>query len=526
MNDPIYLHCEPICTDGAGLLNQVERLPDGRLFTMACFAKSSTGFRISKWPQTQFLMGRVSEDEGKTWKSPTFVYEFPDKIAMNQLGEFLIDRDGRIHAFFLHIYNIDTNIKDTKGDITYLRLDNEKGENPLYKKIDCLDRYTGSLNNLLQMSSGRIIVPFSTLGGVKGSAFVSSVIYSDDGGDTWNASNDVSVCSDETHIESGAVEPVIVEAAPGVLVMLIRTVLNRIWYSVSYDEGVTWTQAKPTLIPASNAPSVPFRLQDGRILLSWNDVLGEPMTSVQYSFARQCLHAAVSPDGLKTLYGARIIGRKRAADTDNLQICYPFASPAEDGKVFLRPIHLDAGYNIWAENPATLLKLDPDDLMETEMSDHFEEWITDCDMDENGIRLKATKDGVAYACVNFPYSTEGEIVLKSMHENRPKGAKLIFADSYLDRMTFLPEKRNNGYSDEIKKLYIEAELPGGNEWKISWKEHSMRITGGVAESEIDLSKWGRGFNHMIALFEGDGEMKLNAFTMKSFRGGMKTGIEY
>ena len=58
------------------------------------------------------------------------------------------------------------------------------------------------------------------------------------------------------------VEMAMLAAISIVLVMLIRTVLNRIWYSVSYDEGAVWTQAKPTLIPSSNAPSVPMRLLD------------------------------------------------------------------------------------------------------------------------------------------------------------------------------------------------------------------------------------------------------------------------
>ena len=82
MSEKRYLHCRPICTDGCSRMNQVERLPDGRLFTLACFGKANSGGHFSKEPVCQFLMGRVSADEGKTWTTPTFVYEIPEKDAM------------------------------------------------------------------------------------------------------------------------------------------------------------------------------------------------------------------------------------------------------------------------------------------------------------------------------------------------------------------------------------------------------------------------------------------------------------
>ena len=471
-------------------------------------------------------MGRVSEDEGKTWKTPTFVYELPDRDAMMILGEFIIARDGRIHAFFLRIYNISWGISGTSGDITYMRMDNEKGDNLIYKKIECLDRYTGSMNNLIQLESGRIIAPFSTISGAQGSVFVSSVVYSDDGGDTWAASNDVAVVSDETHLESGAVEPVVVRAAPGVLVMLIRTVLNRIWYAVSYDDGASWSASKPTRIPSSNAPSVPLRLADGRILLCWNNVLGEPMTGVRYSFARQCLHAAVSKDGLKTLDGVRVIVRKRSSDPDDQLNCYPLAADAGDGDVFLRVFSVNNDGVHWGDPQGTLLKLRPDDLPETEMTDRFEEWITDCPVNKDGLRLTPTKDGVAYACVNFPYAEEGEITLSAREVNVPSGMKVLLSDSYPDRLTFLPEKRTGDYAQRSRELTVEAALPGLGPWKLTWNREKLTVTSGSESCDVSLTEWNRGFNHMILLFEGDGEAHIGSFRMTATQSGLKTGIEY
>ncbi|MBR4428153.1 MAG: exo-alpha-sialidase [Clostridia bacterium] len=526
MGEVRYMHCTPVYTDGVRRLNQVERLPDGRLFTIACFGKVNQGGHFSKEPVSQYIMGRVSEDEGKTWKGPTFFYELPDRDPMVALAAFMIDRDGRIHAFFMRINNIDWH--DTallKGDISYMRMDDEQGRNLIYKKIEALDRYTGSMNNLIQLDSGRIVAPFSTIP-KGGGALVSSVVYSDDGGDTWRASNDVSVVNDDKNIESGAVEPVVVQAAPGVLVMLIRTVLDRIWYSVSYDEGASWCQAKPTLIPSSNAPSVPLSLEGGRILLCWNDVLGEPMYANRSSYARQCLYAAVSGDGLKTLQGVRMIARKRACDPDDVQNCYPFASHAGNGEVYLRPFSVFNDGVQWGEPQGTLLRLRPDDLLEMEMTDRFEEWVTDCPVDEAGIHMRPTKSGVAYACVNFPYATEGEITVHADRAGALKGAKLILSDCYLDRLTFLPEKLSNGHANVIGKPYVEAELPAGSDWQIAWNSGKLEVSSTGGAQTVSLAEWGRGFNHLILLFEGEGELNIRSFGMKALCAGMGTGIEY
>ena len=528
MDNNRFLHCDSLYTDTNTNMNDVRRLRDGRLFTVGIIGKASSGGRYSCAPSDQFLMGRVSTDEGKSWQL-TFVKQLPESTALTVPGDFLIDRDGRIHIFFLHIYSMDPGFKDSKayhGDITYARLDDADGNGMIYKKIDALDRYTGSMNCVLQLKSGRIIAPFSTINYTAGSAFVSSVVYSDDGGDTWLASNDVSVVSNESNIESGAVEPIVVEAKEGVLVMLIRTVLNRLYYAVSYDEGATWTQAMPTLIPSSNAPGAVLRMPDGRILLSWNDVLGHPMHGVRYSMARQCLHAAVSDDGLKTLKGARMIVRKRQDDPDNVLNCYPFITPASETEVFVRPFSVqDREGTTWVQPQAHLLRMNPDDLLAGEMTDSFEEWITDCEISESGICMKPTVSGMACATVNFPYAQEGQISLKTQG-SLPAGTRILLSDSYLDRSTFLPGNVDGAYAEYLKGVYVELEPSAGGEWAIEWNEKSLTLTSSGKAQTVSMDAWGKGFNHLTVLFEGEEQtLEITGFSMRG-KGGMKTGIEY
>lgn len=528
MDNRRFLHCDSLYTDTNTNMNDVRRLPDGRLFTIGMIGKVTNGGKYSCSPSDQFLFGRVSADEGRSWQI-SFVKQLPESTALTIMGDFLIDREGHVHIFFLHIYSMDPAFSDSSayhGDITYARLDDADGSGMIYKKIDALDRYTGSMNCVLQLKSGRIIAPFSTINYTAGSAFVSSVVYSDDCGETWKASNDVSVVSNESNIESGAVEPIVVEAEDGVLVMLIRTVLNCFYYAVSYDEGAAWTQAKPTRIPSSNAPGGVLRMEDGRIVLVWNDVLGHPMHGVRYSFARQCLHAAVSDDRLKTLKGVRMIVRKRQDDPDNVLNCYPFVTPASEKEVFVRPFSVqDKEGTVWFQPQAHLLRLSPDDLTAEEMKDSFEEWITDCEAAEQGVRMKPTVSGMAYACVNFPYAQQGRITLNTQG-SLPAGTRILLSDSYLDRATFLPENRNGGYAEYLKGVYVEAEPSAAGEWSVEWNEKELTLTSGAKKQTVSLNQWNRGFNHLAVLFEGEEQaLDIIGFSMRG-TGSMETGIEY
>ncbi len=524
MEQKRFLHCKHIFSDGILRLNDVDYLPDGRLFSFAVSRKTPT-----KAPVTQLIYGRVSSDGGKTWTPSGFFYEIPDRQARFYPGDFIIDKDGRIHIFLLRILNVDIEAgeQSCRGSIAYLRLDNEKGDGCMFKAVlECLDRYSGSMNNCIQTKSGRIVAPFSTIAGTAGSPFVSNTIYSDDGGENWYASNDVQVVSDETHLESGAVEPVVVEVADGILVMLIRTVLNCFYYSVSYDDGASWSEAKPTRIPSSNAPCVPVKLPDGRILLSWNDVLGQPMSTARYSFARQCLHAAVSNDGLKTLEGVRTIVSKRAGDPDGVLNCYPFGRVADEKNVLLRPMSIDdMEKTTWEEPEGMLLLINPDDLTDCEMQDSFYEWVCDCPVDDGGIRLIPTVKDTAYACVNFPYARKGEIRINISGE-LPSNMRVILSDCYADRLTFIPRADGYNYKTALGEHLAELTPKSTGEWIIKWDSDKLCLEANGKSEVYRRNDTAEGFNHMMLVFEGQGELNISNFKMKAFETGMSTGIEY
>lgn len=100
----------------------------------------------------------------------------------------------------------------------------------------------------------------------------------------------------------GIIQPTIVSLSDGRLRMFVRStrLIGRICYADSMDQGVTWTDAKPTVLPNPNSGIDSVRLEDGRILIVYNHSTSE----------RTPLNIAVSSDdgdhwrALSTLEGS------------------------------------------------------------------------------------------------------------------------------------------------------------------------------------------------------------------------------
>ncbi|MBR5312431.1 MAG: exo-alpha-sialidase [Clostridia bacterium] len=519
-----YVNTEFLSTNTTHAMTWVHPLPDGRLFTIMSMQKSH--LHHNTLPHDQFLFGRISGDGGRTWGDPFYLYTWPEKQAAMLYAGSMIDSKGHLHVFALRIRHLDLGKNILDGGIGYVRFDSCMGEHPMYSEIPCLDRYTGSLNNCMETSNGRLVIPFSTIAGHEDSKFVSSVIYSDDYGLTWASSNDITVVSDEENVESGAVEPIIMEMAENTLVMLIRTVLGTFWYSVSYDNGQTWNRAKPTKITSSNAPGSFTRLPDGRIFLAWNNVMGHPMQGIRYSFARQCLHGAISDDNLKTLQGARILLKKTPGDTDILHNAYPYTTLANDRELYMRTFEVEGkGGSRWHLEQAYLTKLDPGFLTETRVTDHWKEWVCDLPVDENGVTVRVTTDNAAYAITSFPYGVSGKIRM-TVEGELPESCRILLSDCYLDRLNFMIHSRSNQYDDSIHTLYHTLTPSNTGVWEIEWKDGAITLTvNGKTEQTVPMTA-SAGLNHLAVLFNGAGELRITHFEAEAKDNRMETGIVY
>ena len=209
--------------------------------------------------------------------------------------------------------------------------------------------------------SGRILVPLSYFAPERTDGqLVSRVVYSDDGGETWAISNDCAVGGGGSFFESGAVEPVVVQFASGMIWMVIRTVTGYFWESFSND-GSIWTPPQQTRIVSANAPAGVLRLADGRIVLFWNNLYGEPMKESGASYARQILFGAISENEGQTWSAPRPVAQRNPDEPFRTQTTYPFLCQASDGAVVLIYHRVGAKEGRDWYNPIReLLRVDPD----------------------------------------------------------------------------------------------------------------------------------------------------------------------
>ena len=125
----------------------------------------------------------------------------------------------------------------------------------------------------------------------------SYVLYSDDEGATWQTNRDGELfvqleCDGPFHKTT---EPAVVEVAPNRLMMILRTVLGRMFQAWSDDDGETWTRPFPTQLAGTQAPAKLCTLPaTGHLLVVWTQVDSE---EVYRGFCRARLSSAVSRNG-------------------------------------------------------------------------------------------------------------------------------------------------------------------------------------------------------------------------------------
>ncbi len=122
-------------------------------------------------------------------------------------------------------------------------------------------------------------------------------VYSDDEGRTWsrNEDGDLIILLDWSTTYSYVFEPTLAEVSPGVLLMVMRTGLGRLFQAWSRDDGLTWTRPQPSPFAASTTPGAICSLPStGHLLIIWNQ---EGEEEVKLGLSRTCISAAISRNG-------------------------------------------------------------------------------------------------------------------------------------------------------------------------------------------------------------------------------------
>lgn len=382
----------PQFVDTKGRVGPITRLTDGRLF-----AVYGEGRPEDKWDDlsiAQNIYGRWSSDDGATWTEPKIILPMPPGPGAAACGVTsggalaLATRDGTIHLFGCRYYNMP---QATPGNPPKIRAaDFFKARTELWytnsrdggatwrplRNIDYGHRYTGALNSLIQLRSGRLLLSFSYLSPKRQRGFfVSTALYSDDGGNAWiPARNDVTVDCGGVAIESGAPEPVSVELPDGRVWMVVRTQTSFLFQSYSVDGGETWSPSERTQFRAPNAPAGLLRLRDQRLVVVWNNELGEPIDH-GVSYSRRSLVMAVLDHG--RWHGYRELAEFGEEDDPNGWggARYPYLLEGENGDVLVtysedeRASRKAQEWVMWKDE--RLVRVDPRWLLQTNGAEDF-----------------------------------------------------------------------------------------------------------------------------------------------------------
>ncbi|MEF2245156.1 sialidase family protein [Paenibacillus sp. IITD108] len=526
----------------SGKLGTFVTLPDQTVLSIYTVGKKPNEWKDTSIPQRLYV--RRSTDHGLTWGDPELAFEFaaePGAVKMIDLDHApLVTTDGTVHlyGFILKDWDNDIPYRERKIDMYHLysRDNGHTWEGP--DMIDYGHSYTGSLNAITQLSSGRIVMPFSYLSDRTSACFVSEVILSDDQGFTWrNAHADLVIDNGGGALESGSVEPVTVELPDGRVWMIIRTQTGRLYESYSTDQGETWSVPEPTPFFASNAPAGIVRLKDDRLLMCWNHSKCEPI-SHGVSYSRQSLVAAIRDHDGKWS-GYREIVHLSQEEHENHSVCYPWLSELGDGNVLVG--YLSVHLRDWMGTvDFKLVKIDPEWVGEREQLENWEDDLKGSSVTNDGVMVEQTdhdkivrlKKEVAETNVgltrNFPYSEQGAVTFQLLLEEQFGGCYLSVSESFLK-----PSDRQGGHfrlqitSDGSMHVQYMNEGPyhplkttkklESHQWAeltLKWdcrQEHANVLLNGESVGVLPQLEQGRGISYVrLHMAEASGGLQIKS----------------
>lgn len=247
------------------------------------------------------LVKRTSTDKGESWSEEEVVVSGEGR--MNVMSASLLKLDNGAIALFYLVKNSNTDCFPS------LRFSYDNG-NSWSRPVHFIQPGSGyfTLNNsrVIQLSSGRIVLPIAQYMSVNGGFLNKTIIscyYSDDLGVTWKQGKTVPVPAIKTQ------EPGVVELPSGRLLMYIRTDQGAQYFSYSKDQGVSWSLAEKSTLVSPLSPASIVKTPGGKSILAvWN------MSATE----RMPLCMAISNDEGKT-WKKKVILENKA----NYWACYP-----------------------------------------------------------------------------------------------------------------------------------------------------------------------------------------------------------
>ncbi len=238
---------------------------------------------------TAVIAAKISKDKGRSWGEE---YVIQDNIGTRNVMSisFLRLQSGKILFFFLQ--------KNALNDLQlFVRESADEAKNwsaPL-RITEGMGYFIMNNARAIQLKKGRILAPIAYCPdiGKDGKHQVGFCYISDDDGKTWFKGN-----GQVSFKDSPVMEPGLVQRTDGSVLMNIRTSLDFVYQSFSYDRGNNWTEATPMTLVSPASPATTIRIPDSSdLLIIWNN---NPLGNKASWGERTPLTSAISSDGGKT----------------------------------------------------------------------------------------------------------------------------------------------------------------------------------------------------------------------------------
>jgi len=226
---------------------------------------------------TARISAKISYDHGQTWSDRFTLLE-------NEGDWNIIEPDfQRLPSGELLLYYLVTNSDiDARMVVRRSSDDGKTWSDPQPLSYDRGYHCTTNARSV-RMKNGRLVIPV----GIRGTVYT---YFSDDDGHMWRHGLPPLRGAEEP----SASEPAVVELRNGDLLMFLRNGTGRIWQTLSYDGGETWSITTPTTLAASRSPMSLRQLGDsGDLLVIWSQA---SQKEIDFGLIRTRLSCAISKD--------------------------------------------------------------------------------------------------------------------------------------------------------------------------------------------------------------------------------------
>ena len=240
----------------------VAELSDRRL--MVVYHKYEQGKHSGQDHGMCRIWSKVSTDGGRNWQQPRMLVDAAKGDLNVQAPALLRLKSGPLLLICLRAH------QGGGSSTMCLFSSNDEGGRftslaPIWKRSKG-QLLQGGTSNLVELKSGRLLLPFHGGSGVQYKQKNSAWCFaSDDKGKTWQRSTTIDLP------RRGAMEPSVAELADGTLLMSLRTQLGGPYLSRSTDGGKTWSEPVFSGLESSESGTCLRRIPGTKdVVLFWN----------------------------------------------------------------------------------------------------------------------------------------------------------------------------------------------------------------------------------------------------------------